>query len=116
MSNQIPPVKLPPSPSPSWRQELAMPIFQKDKEVVWPADLVKNAASGSSTTQPSPTPASEVSPTQFAILIDALREQTAAILKLVRSNEALILAMSEEVDQEPDPDAPQTHYLSGRKI
>jgi hypothetical protein len=53
--------------------------------------------------------------TQFAILIDALREQTAAITKLVRSNEALIEAMS-QVDKEADPDATQTHYLSGRKI
>lgn len=79
----------------------------------WPADLVKGVASGSPTTPPSRTLESEVSPTQFAILIDALREQTAAITKLVRSNEALIEAMSQV---EADPDAPPSTYLSGKRI
>ena len=85
-------------------------------KIQWPAEVVRGVGSGSPTMPPSHTLESEVSPTQFAILIDALREQTAAILKLVRSNETLILAMSEEVDQEPDPDAPPTTYLSGKRI
>lgn len=81
----------------------------------WLAGNVKSAGSGFATTSPSPTPEPVADKTQFAILIDALREQTAASLKLVTGIESLILAMG-QVEQEADPDAPQTHYLSGRKI
>lgn len=84
----------------------------------WLAGNVRNGGSGSSNDMPSSlshSPEPVVSQAQFAILIDALMEQTAAIGRLIRSNEALMLAMA-QVDQEPDSDAPQTHYLSGKRI
>ena len=107
MSNQIPPVKLPPSPAPSWLQE--------DRKDQWLALNVSNSgqryvAEPNSSASPSSVPDASLS-----LLIDALREQTAAITKLVRSNEALIEAMS-QVDQEADPDAPASTYLSGKRI
>lgn len=76
-----------------------------------PANPVPSAESGYPTGQPLPTP---VPADSLTLLIAALREQTAAINRLASSNEALVQAMAE--GEEQDPDAEPRVYMDGSPV
>lgn len=75
------------------------------------AQDAKPAESGLPTGQPLPTP---VPADSLTLLIAALHEQTAAINRLASSNEALVQAMAEGDDQ--DPDAEPRVYMDGSPV
>lgn len=87
------------------------PDLPGEYRIPCPANPAPNAESGSPTGQPLPTP---VPADSLTLLIAALHEQTAAINRLASSNEALVQAMAESEDG--DPDAEPRTYMDGSPV